>query len=222
MKSLYVKSLVQGNVSLDVATETVTKFVNSLHCTQLPDNSYPKFRVAQVPKGEKCCRIQGFSENDSNSIITNYYQSGPFTVRTSVIIEIIMLIIEEPLFDILRTKEQLGYHVYCSIRDTFGILGYTVTVNAQATKHSTSYVDNRIEEFLKHTRELLVDTTERELSQIKEDLVKTKQCIDVHLKEEVDRNWSEIISDDYLFDRLKREIDAIRNINIDEIRNWWS
>jgi nardilysin len=42
---------------------------------------------------------------------------------------------EEPVFDILRTKEQLGYHVYSSVRDTFGILGFSVTVNCQAGKH---------------------------------------------------------------------------------------
>jgi len=42
---------------------------------------------------------------------------------------------EEPVFDILRTKEQLGYDVYPTLRDTFGILGFSVTVNCQAGKH---------------------------------------------------------------------------------------
>lgn len=131
------------------------------------------------------------------------------------------MIIEEPLFDILRTKEQLGYSVYCSIRDTFGILGYTVTVNSQATKFTTSYVDGRIEAFLKHTGKLLSELSESELDQTKGDLIKTKQCTDVHLKEEVDRNWSEISSDDYLFDRLKREIEAIEDVTLKEITEWW-
>ncbi|KAJ8952796.1 hypothetical protein NQ318_008113, partial [Aromia moschata] len=222
IKSLYVKALVQGNVSSEISSKTVNKFIESLSFAQLPDNSYPKFRVAQIPKGQKCCRVEGFNKNDSNSLITNYYQSGPFSIRNSVIIEIIMLIIEEPLFDILRTKEQLGYHVYCSIRDTFGILGYTVTVNTQVTKYKSAYIDERIEEFLKHTQQLLADLTDEELDQTKGDLIKTKQCSDVHLKEEVDRNWAEISSDDYLFDRLKQEIECINDIKIEEIREWWN
>ncbi|KAJ8983824.1 hypothetical protein NQ317_008950 [Molorchus minor] len=221
ISSLYVKALVQGNVSKETATETVSGFVRNVGFAQLPENSYPRFRVVQVPNGEKCCRLQGFNKNDSNSIIANYYQSGPFSIRSSVIIEIIMLLIEEPLFDILRTKEQLGYHVYCSIRDTFGILGYTLTVNTQATKYTSSYIDGRIEEFLKHTQKLLADLTEEELEQTKEDLIKTKLCVDVHLKEEVDRNWAEIISDDYIFDRIKQEVEAINNVKIGEIREWW-
>jgi hypothetical protein len=39
------------------------------------------------------------------------------------------------VFDVLRTKEQLGYHVCSSVRDTFGIVGFSVTVNCQAEKH---------------------------------------------------------------------------------------
>jgi nardilysin len=42
---------------------------------------------------------------------------------------------EEPVFDTLRTKEQLGYHVYSSKREMFGILAFSVTVNCQAGKH---------------------------------------------------------------------------------------
>lgn len=41
---------------------------------------------------------------------------------------------EEPLFDVLRTKEQLGYSVFNMMRYTFGVLGYSVTVNCQADK----------------------------------------------------------------------------------------
>ncbi|CAH2005923.1 unnamed protein product [Acanthoscelides obtectus] len=221
IKTLYLKSLVQGNVTALEASATVKKFVDTVHFTELPADIRPKYKVVQIPKGEKCFRIESFNKQDTNSIITNYYQAAPFTIRSSVIIEIIMLIIEEPLFDVLRTKEQLGYNVYCSLRDTFGVLGYTITVNAQATKHTTNHVDNRIEEFLKHTDKILESTPEKELNQIKEDLIKTKQCAHTDLKEEVDTNWSEIISDDYIFDRLKQEIAAIKDVTLKEVRQWW-
>lgn len=41
---------------------------------------------------------------------------------------------EEPVFDSLRTKEQLGYSVFSMMRYTFGVLGYSVTVNTQVDK----------------------------------------------------------------------------------------
>lgn len=37
-------------------------------------------------------------------------------------------------------------------------------------------------------------------------LVKLKECEDTHLGEEVDRNWSEVVTQQYVFDRLSREV----------------
>lgn len=40
-------------------------------------------------------------------------------------------------------------------------------------------------------------------------LVKLKECEDTHLGEEVDRNWSEVVTQQYVFDRLNREVRTI-------------
>lgn len=41
---------------------------------------------------------------------------------------------EEPCFDVLRTREQLGYVVYNSSKNTEGIIGLSVVVSSQASK----------------------------------------------------------------------------------------
>lgn len=218
---LYIKVLIQGNVSETVALTTVNQVVDSLKYTPLKQEDLPKFNVVRVDKGERCCRLKNINPSDTNSVITNYYQSDLYTVENSVIADLIMMAIEEPLFDILRTKEQLGYHVYCSVRDTFGVLGYTVTVNAQASKVSAQYVDERIEEFMKHTKILLDKLKEEEFEQLKDNLIKIKQCVDVHLREEVDRNFGEITAGEYLFDRIPKEVTAIQNTGLKQVILWW-
>lgn len=219
---LYIKVLIQGNVSETVALTTVNQVVDSLKYTPLKQEDLPKFNVVRVDKGERCCRLKNINPSDTNSVITNYYQSDLYTVENSVIADLIMMAIEEPLFDILRTKEQLGYHVYCSVRDTFGVLGYTVTVNAQASKVTAQYVDERIEEFMKHTKILLDKLKEEEFEQLKDNLIKIKQCVDVHLREEVDRNFGEITAGEYLFDRIPKEVTAIQNTGLKQVILWWS
>jgi len=42
---------------------------------------------------------------------------------------------EEPCFDWLRTRKQLGYDVENEIRVTRGILGFTITICGQSSKH---------------------------------------------------------------------------------------
>lgn len=131
------------------------------------------------------------------------------------------MLIEEPLFDILRTKEQLGYSVSCSLRDTYGVLGYSVTVNTQADKYTVEYVDSRIEAFLKHTHKILKRLTDKKFLQTKKDLIKMKQFVDADLEDEVTRNWEEIINSTYQFDRIAQEIKAIDELKIGEVRRWW-
>ncbi|XP_049824034.1 nardilysin isoform X2 [Aethina tumida] len=221
-KNLYVKTLVQGNVSECVAKETIQHLVQVLDCQPIGEQSFPHYTVIEVPNGQHCCRVQNMNPNDSNSIITNYYQIGEMTLRTNVILELIMLFIEEPLFDELRTKQQLGYHVTASLRDTFGILAYTIMINTQATKYTTQHIDSRIESFVKHVRNLLKRLKKDELEELKTTLIKMKRTKDVDMKQEVDRNWSEITEGHYMFDRLEKEIELVGGIGLEDLKQFWN
>lgn len=131
------------------------------------------------------------------------------------------MIIQEPLFDTLRTKEQLGYDVHCLSHETYGIMGYSITVNTQIIKNSVTHVDNRIELFIKSISKMLKKLSDKKFNQIKIDLINVKQCVDLHLKEEVERNWIEVVKDEYFFNRSKEEIKAIETIKLSDIRKWW-
>ena len=71
---------------------------------------------------------------------------------------------------------------------------------------SDSFVNERIENFLSQFERNLNDISESELQTRVESLIKLKQSPDVSLEEEVSRNWNEILSEEYLFDRLKQEV----------------
>lgn len=128
---------------------------------------------------------------------------------------------EEPLFNQLRTQEQLGYDVFCLLRDTYGVFGYSISVCTQADKFSVKHVDDRIEEFLKSFYEKLESLSDKDFENHKEGLIKIKQCADIHLREEVIRNWAEIKCGEYMFDRLTRETNEIRQITLKDLRNWF-
>ena len=48
-----------------------------------------------------------------------------------MLLEVGCQIMEEPVFDTLRTKEQLGYSVFSMLRNAHGIIGLSITVNTQ-------------------------------------------------------------------------------------------
>ncbi|KAF5289998.1 hypothetical protein FQR65_LT11664 [Abscondita terminalis] len=221
LNKVYVQGLVQGNVTRDAALKVTTNFLKDLNAIDLREEERPRIILNQIPQGEHCCRVYSFNKENPNSIITNYYQCGKSTITNTVILELILLLIEEPLFDKLRTKEQLGYKVACSLRDTYGVLGFTISVNTQADKYTTAYVDDRIENFLDFTDKMIKKLSERKFTQAKRDLIKSKHHVDIDLEDEILRNWEEIINCEYQFDRIQKEIKAIQELEIHDVRKWW-
>lgn len=112
---------------------------------------------------------------------------------------------EEPLFDNLRTKQQIGYMVQNELSNLFGILAFSITIAFQSSKFTADEVDNRIETFLKNFLKTLKSMSEEEWEETKSSLCSLLSCADLEIGEEVSRNFSEICSDECLFDRPKRK-----------------
>lgn len=72
--------------------------------------------------------------------------------------------------------------------------------------HSTEFVDAKIKEFLVSFSERLSGLSEEAFRTQVTALIKLKECEDAHLGEEVDRNWFEVVTQQYVFDRLNKEV----------------
>uniref|UniRef100_A0A8C5U079 Nardilysin convertase n=1 Tax=Malurus cyaneus samueli TaxID=2593467 RepID=A0A8C5U079_9PASS len=217
---LFVEGLVQGNFTSKEAKDFLNYVVQKLQFAPLAHPCPVQFRVVDLPNTHLLCKVKTLNKGDANSEVTVYYQ-----VRCAgswlTLWWLPGMHMEEPCFDFLRTKQTLGYHVYPTCRNTSGILGFSVTVATQATKYNTELVDRKIEEFLSCFEEKLKDLTEEAFSTQVTALIKLKECEDSHLGEEVDRNWNEVVTQQYLFDRLAREIEALKSITQADLVNWF-
>lgn len=63
-------------------------------------------------------------------------------------------LINEPCFDTLRTKEQLGYLVHSSGRGSIGMTGFRISIQSE---REASYLEDRIDNFLKAFEKYLED-----------------------------------------------------------------
>ncbi|XP_043239610.1 nardilysin-like [Amphibalanus amphitrite] len=216
---LHLQMLVQGNMT---ERQAVSLFESSRSCLghqPLPPVLWPDTRVVQLPEGQTYCRAASFNTSNTNTMITNFYQWRPGTIRAACALELLMNVMEEPTFDFLRTQEQLGYHVFSLMRCVHGILGFTISVNTQADKFTPEHVDERIAAFLDYFVDKLSALTKSELDVVRDALIRNKQCADVSLEEEVNRNWAEICSGEYVFDRLDKESELLQSITLKEVRD---
>ncbi|XP_056151210.1 nardilysin [Lampris incognitus] len=218
---LYAEGLVQGNFTNTESVQFLQYVTDKLQFSKLPTEVPVLFRVVELPLKHHLCKVKSLNKGDANSEVTVYCQSGPKNLREYALMELLVMHMEEPCFDFLRTKETLGYHVYPTCRNTSGILGFSVTVETQATKFNTETVELKIEEFLASFGEKLDALTEDAFNTQVTALVKLKECEDTHLGEEVDRNWAEVVTQQYVFERLNREIEALKQMTKAELVSWF-
>ncbi|KAM9129829.1 nardilysin-like [Pangshura tecta] len=218
---LYVEGLVQGNFTSRESKDFLNYVVLKLQFLPLPHPCPVQFRVVDLPNTHLLCKVKTLNRGDANSEVTVYYQSGARSLREYTLMELLVMHMEEPCFNFLRTKQTLGYHVYPTCRNTSGILGFSVTVTTQATKNNSELVDKKIEEFLLYFEGRMRLLTEKAFRTQVSALIHIKECEDSCLGEEVDRNWNEIMTQQYLFDRLAHEVEALQSLTKSDLVDWF-
>merc|ERR1719430_2447520 len=217
LAELYLQSLMQGNLTRQEAMAVNERVLKAIKPKQLSSNAVTEVRCNKIPKDRLTLRVEGLDTRDANTLVTNYYQADKGTITLHATMETIVMMMEEPVFDTLRTQEQLGYHVTITLRNTHGVLGVSVTVNTQANKFSAEHVDKRIEAFFKNFIEN--DLNEEKVAEAVTALTKLKTRADVKLEEEMHRHWNEIISKEYLFNRAEKEVEALASIGLEDVKS---
>jgi len=116
----------------------------------------PEERIVKL-KRLTLCAAPAQNPDEESSAVEWYCQLMPDTLPdgspdpvSCATLDLLGRLIGEPAFDVLRTKEQLGYSVNAGVRRTCGVLGFCVTV--LSAKASPLAVEARIEAFLQEWR----------------------------------------------------------------------
>jgi nardilysin len=181
----------------------------------------PKERVCQIPKGKHCLKVKSFAPGN-NSATSIYYQIGRKDLKNSAIGTMLKYTISEPLFDTLRTQQQLGYAVKIKKKSSKNIVGMLIEVTSQEDKFSTEFVDEKIEEFIeKKMFEILENWTDEEFDKMKDAIIKKETVPEQNLSDEVEENCKEFVNEEYMFDRKKLLAAEIRKISKQELIQYY-
>eukprot|EP00747_Dinoflagellata_sp_TGD_P078940 gnl/TRDRNA2_/TRDRNA2_160294_c2_seq2.p2 gnl/TRDRNA2_/TRDRNA2_160294_c2~~gnl/TRDRNA2_/TRDRNA2_160294_c2_seq2.p2 ORF type:complete len:189 (-),score=32.71 gnl/TRDRNA2_/TRDRNA2_160294_c2_seq2:37-603(-) len=110
---------------------------------------------------------------------------------------------DEPLFDSLRTKQQIGYIVSCGVVDTHRVLGFYIRL--QSSKFSPAEVFRSIEAFLVEFRSFVATLPDQDLERHICSLAARKLEPARSLGAVQSSAWSELQERSYLFDRRLHE-----------------
>ncbi|KAL5486683.1 hypothetical protein EMCRGX_G019194 [Ephydatia muelleri] len=223
-QQMYVEALVQGNMTSEEAKQLMKYLCSRLQFSPLPMSLYDQLqpRTVQLPANTHIT-VEAMSKDKQSpsTVIVDYFQCAPRSLTESVMLQLLMRCINEPCFDTLRTKKQLGYDVFCTDHDTFGIIGASLTLCTHGSKYSAEYACGCIDQFFEDFLNILSSWTESDFHSHVDSLIQRKLEPDICLEEEVNRNWSEILFQLYRFDRLVKEVEVLRHVTQEGMVEWY-
>jgi nardilysin len=217
-KEAKIDMLFQGNILESGAKEILKRELTTLVEKPIDKSSLMEKRCRELPVGVNYLKVRTLLPDDRNSKVENYYQIEPFSYEIMSRLFIFIRLMKEPLFDQLRTQQQLGYSlgiIQRRFNDYYAIL---ISVKSQENLNSAKYVEEKIEEFVqKSMDEILQGTTEDEFDTIKKSVLKLVSKKDNDLLTEAKRNWGEINEEEYVFDRKQKLANVLADVTKDQV-----
>ncbi|EDO18726.1 hypothetical protein Kpol_1055p83 [Vanderwaltozyma polyspora DSM 70294] len=212
----YFDGLVHGNFRNEEAVE-IDSLVQSLITTDIVNLHVKNTRLRSyvIPNGETYrFEIDLEDAENVNSCVQHVVQLGGYSEELSAMSGLFAQILNEPCFDTLRTKEQLGYVVFSSSLNNHGTANIRILVQSE---HSTPYLEWRIDEFYKSFGETLRNMSDDELEKHKDALCKSLMQKYKNMKEENSRYTAAIYLGDYNFTHRQKKANLVAQISKDQL-----
>ncbi|XP_058075334.1 nardilysin-like isoform X3 [Magnolia sinica] len=225
LSRLHIEGLLHGNLSMDEAFSISSTFRSILSVQPLPTELRHQERVMCLPPGASLIRNMHVKNKfEVNSVVELYFQieqdTGTKWSKLRAIADLFDDIVEEPFFDQLRTKEQLGYVVECGPRMTYRVLGFCFRV--QSSKYNPSYLHGRIDNFINLVPKLLDGIDDESFENYRSGLIAKKLEKDPSLTYETSHHWNQIVDKRYLFDMSKLEAEELKHIQKSDLVDWYN
>ncbi|KNA04271.1 hypothetical protein SOVF_201220 [Spinacia oleracea] len=225
LSQLYFEGLCHGNLLEEEAVNVSNTFKSYFAVPAIPVEMRHKDQVLCLPSAANLVKdVRVKNKLEVNSVVELYYQIEPEnavdSLRQKGFSDLFDEIIQEPFFNQLRTKEQLGYTVECSPRTTYRVFGYCFSV--QSSKYNPVYLQGRIDNFIDGLNDMLEGLDDGSFESYKSGLIAKLQEKDTSLACETSRFWNEITDQRYLFDFEEKLAQIVRNINKSELIDWCS
>ncbi|XP_045108140.1 insulin-degrading enzyme-like isoform X1 [Portunus trituberculatus] len=221
LSGLHVEMLIHGNMRKESAATLATTLQDQLtsraHTRPLLPSQLVRQREYQLRDGSSQMYRAENSVHKSSAVET-YFQCGMQETHNNMLLELLCQIFAEPAFDELRTKEQLGYIVWCGIRRANGTQGLRIIV--QGDRHP-EYLTSRIEAFLHKMGDNLEKLPEEDFVRHREALASRRLERPKKLSHLTGNWWAEITSNQYNFDRDALEVAHLRTLTKDDVIDFY-
>jgi len=218
---LEAETLVMGNFTeadtIELAKAMALRLKPTANCDGSVLPKHPALPVSVVPIERATIWVEDSPDKGNRNIAVElYWQLGAARdLRMSMVLRLTEALMEEPLFDSLRTKQQLGYVASCGMRTTNLVHGLSIWL--MSSKATPAEICRRVETFLIDFRKQVQDMPANEFERYVSSVAAQKLEPHKALASVQEAAWEELQERRYLFDRPLREATALSSVRREDI-----
>lgn len=221
LRRLYTDSLMYGNLTKEQALDYMAHVQQVFQDKGFHQPLFPAMwfnqRELNLPEG---CNFAYRMLNDAHQLhaIEVYFQCFQQSFKNNALLELFCHLVDEPCFDQLRTKEQLGYVVNSGARRSRGVQGFRVIVQSA---RELDHVNQRIESFIASMRDYISSMSDETFQKQREGYIVKKTEIPKRMHSQANKFWNEIITHQFCFDRNRIESEILKTVEKNDILQFY-
>ncbi|KAM0792238.1 hypothetical protein ACM66B_004933 [Microbotryomycetes sp. NB124-2] len=215
LSRMHIEMLVHGNMLKDEALSFCKTVESTLSVEALTPEELRSHRALVVPEGKHLRREPVGNPQNKNSAVEQFTYIGDiYDDAERCRLALFAWIMQEPVFDVLRAKEQLGYIVTSGIRRSIAFMGLRVIVQSE---RDAAFVESRIDAFWQEFAKTLDEMSEVDFEKYKNAVINRKLEDHKNMWEESSFYWLHIHAGWYDFEQRTREVDIIKSLTKSDI-----
>lgn len=160
------------------------------------------------------------NEENKNYLVIKYIDFGKYNIIERNKLSVLLSILSPQTHEYLRMKKQIGYLANASLLDVRNKLGLYIIVNS--SEKNFQEIDGEINEFVKYFLEdyLQFQFKKKDFSNVINGIIAKKNEVIRDMKLNSEKYWGEIVLNELLFDRNKKNIEILKGLKINEFKQW--
>ena len=214
LQNINMKWLITGHLTEEDALKMVDITETSIDFNKIDAGEVTLSRCVKLHKGT----IYNYENKNvlaksSNSAVNCIFQIMFEDDRDkAAVAHILASLLHSPAYKQLRTVEQLGYIVKLEKSSEINVIHMSIKI--QSNKYNSDYLEWRINEFLSsHEGGFTAESVESNKASIINEFKQEKTS----LQEEAKLSWSQIVRNEFAFDRREQQIAAMEKVTVEQV-----
>jgi insulysin len=223
----FTEILVHGNIAGNMAVEWARKIwtlagSGQKHASVLPAAKRPTSRQRKWTR-QHTYPVEGLNMQDPNSALVTIFGLGEYTITKSLTLALLSSVLNQPVYNQLRTIEQNGYLVFsgASVHIQEGVLGFYIAV--QSPWNEPGNMSHSVDLLVQNTLQEAVDKlADADFEKERSAMIAGKLAPFEELSEETSFYWGEIGLRRYAFNHPRDDAALLKSLTKDDVKKLFS